>query len=311
MSKQNILDTLVAIKDDNYSWNMYFFKVDKRNKNPYAVHKVRFQNRDYLATYAAKLAYMIENYQMSKIEKVQDYTGENSKVSCDKISLENELIKNNWNYLVEGVIEASDKKNGESYNGYIVEGQPLKENSKAKNVVMVKIANPVINLQNKKSVVFTFDEKQELASITDNVCKLYMDVDFIVIEKNLYTFNYKFEEMFNIEKTMKKIKANAVEKIMKLDVIENTEEFDKYIKSYKSPRTFITINDERIKRIKNKRTRKTVAKMLEISLNSNEKFIFQNEAEAYKLIKYLCFKIFKDGETEELLEADNVTKYAG
>ena len=66
-----------------------------------------------------------------------------------------------------------------------------------------------------------------------------------------------------------------------------------------------------MKRIEDGRSRKTVAKMLKINLNSEGKFIFQNEEEAHKLVKYLCFKIFKDGETEELLEANNVTKYVG
>lgn len=311
MSKQIIIDTLDKIKEGNYSWSMYFFKVDKRNTNPYAVHKVRFKNRDYLPVYVEKLAQMMRMYQISKIDKVEDYTGENSKVSCDKMSVDNELIKDNWDYLVEDVINSSDRKVGVKYNGYIVEGQPLDEESGEENIIMVKIANPVINLQNRRSVVFTFDENQELASITDDVCKLYMDVDFIVIGESLYTFNYRFEDMFHIEKTMQKLKNNAVDKIVNLAAIDNVDIFREYVKSYKSPRTFITINDDRMKRIEDARTRKKVAKMLELDLSSDGKFVFKNEEEAYKLVKYLCFKLFKDGETEELLEANNVTKYAG
>lgn len=311
MSKQIILDTIEKIKTNSYSWNMYFFKIDKRNTNPYAVYKVRFQNRDYLPTYVEKLTQMMEMYQLSEIDKVEDYTGENSKVSCDKIAVDNDLIKANWDYLVQDVVDASDRKVKEKYNGYIVEGQPINEESGGKNIIMVKIANPVINLQNKRSVVFRFDESQALASITDDVCKLYMDVDYIVIDKNLYTFNYRFENMFNIEKTMQKVKNNAIEKIVEIGALDDVGVFREYIKSYKSPRTFITISEERIERIKDKRKRKNVAKMLELDLSPDGKFVFKNEEEAYKLVKYLCFKLFKDGETEELLEANNVTKYAG
>ena len=125
MSKQIILDTIEKIKTNSYSWNMYFFKIDKRNTNPYAVYKVRFQNRDYLPTYVEKLTQMMEMYQLSEIDKVEDYTGENSKVSCDKIAVDNDLIKANWDYLVQDVVDASDRKVKEKYNGYIVEGQPI------------------------------------------------------------------------------------------------------------------------------------------------------------------------------------------
>ena len=150
MSKQIILDVLDKIKEGNYTWNMYFFKVDNRNKNPYAVYKIRFKNRNYLSVYVEKLAYMVETYQTSKIEKVEDYTGENSKVSCDKIALDDELIKDNWDYLVQDVCNSSERKVGEKYNGYIIEGQPTDEENGGKSIIMVKVANPVINLQNKK-----------------------------------------------------------------------------------------------------------------------------------------------------------------
>ena len=70
MSKETILSTLATIKDEEYSWNMYFFKEDKRKNNPYAVHKVRFKNRNYLPVYVEKLAQMMEMYQVSKIDKV-------------------------------------------------------------------------------------------------------------------------------------------------------------------------------------------------------------------------------------------------
>lgn len=308
MSKQILLDTLEEIADKKYTWNMYFFRVDN-SKNPYAVHKVRFKNRDYLSSYVESLNNMIRKFQVSKIEEVQEYTGENSKVSCDKIALDNELIKDNWDCLVRDVQNSSDRRVGETYNGYIIEGQPINSELTCNSVIMVKIANPIIKLENKKSVVFSFDDNHELISMTDDVCKLYMNVDFMVIDKILYTFNYRFEDMFRIEKTMKKIKQNAISRISDLGAIQDTNVFCEYAKSYKSPRTFITLNEERMERIRNDEMRKKVSNLLEVELNPDGKFVFKSREEAYKLIKYLCFKLFKDGETEELLEANNVTKY--
>lgn len=170
------------------------------------------------------------------------------------------------------------------------------------------MANPIISLKNKRSAVFTFDSNSELAEITDEVCKLRMDADCIVVDETIYSFNYKFEDLLNIEKTMQKVKNKAIEQIAIIDAFENKEEFEQMARAYKSPRTFITLKSERIERIKNKTKRKKVASMLKIEVSDDGKFVFKNEEEVSLLLRYLCFKVFKDDETKELLEANNVTQ---
>lgn len=48
--------------------------------------------------------------------------------------------------------------------------------------------------------------------------------------------------------------------------------------------------------------------MLKIDISDEGKFLFKNDEEVSLLIRYLCFKVFKDDETKELLEANNVTQ---
>lgn len=48
--------------------------------------------------------------------------------------------------------------------------------------------------------------------------------------------------------------------------------------------------------------------MLKINTNDDGKFQFKNDKEVSLLIRYLCFKIFKDDETKELFEANNITQ---
>lgn len=52
--------------------------------------------------------------------------------------------------------------------------------------------------------------------MTDEVCKLRMDADCIVIDEVIYSFNYKFEDLLNMDKTMQKVKTKALEKILNL-----------------------------------------------------------------------------------------------
>ena len=308
MDKEMLIETLENVGTSVYSWALYFFKIDRRNNNPFTAYKIRFKNDQYLPEYAKALAEMVVKYQLEKINEIKDYTGENTKVSCDRIETSNELVKEQWDYFVKDIASASDEKVEGKYHGYVLEGTPT--NNSGKSLVFLKLANPIINLKNKRSAVFTFDSNSELAEMTDEVCKLRMDADCIVVDEAIYSFNYKFEDLLNIEKTMQKIKNKAIEQIVAIDAFENKEEFEQMARAYKSPRTFITLKSERIGRIKNKTKRKKVASMLKIEVSDDGKFVFKNEEEVSLLLRYLCFKVFKDDETKELLEANNVTQLA-
>lgn len=306
MDKKLLVETLEKIDTSSYSWALYFFKIDRRNNNPYTAYKVRFKNDQYLAAYAKALAGMVASRQLDKVSEIKDYTGENTKISCDRIETSNELVKEQWDYFVMDIVNASDEKVEGKYHGYVVEAVPTSSEDKA--IIFVKMANPIINLKNKRSSVFMFDDNSELAEMTDEVCKLYMDTDCIVVDEKIYSFNYKFEELFSIEKTMQKVKNKALDEIVSIDAFDNKEDFEQMARAYKSPRTFITLKSERVERIKNKAKRKKVASMLKIEVNDEGKFVFKNDEEVSLLLRYLCFKVFKDDETKELLEANNVTQ---
>lgn len=68
-----------------------------------------------------------------------------------------------------------------------------------------------------------------------------------------------------------------------------------------------TLKQERIDRVTDKRKRKAVASMLKIDLDESGDFIIDSKEKASYLIKYLCYKIFKDGETKDILEASTIS----
>ena len=306
MSKAVLKTICECGKDSQYSWSLFFFKTDKRNKQPYKVFKVRFKNANYLNTYAANLIETVGKFQIESISDVQDYDGENSKVSCDKIELSNQLISEQWTLFTEAVASATDSKADGRINGYILYGQPLKVNDKP--ITFVKVANPITKLTNKKSVIFTTTADDELELMSDDVCRLYLTTDFIVFDGTMYTFNHTFETIFNLEKTMAKVKNDAIEEILSTNAFSNPEEFKTLAGKYKSSRTFITLKEERVNRIKDKRGRKKVAEMLKLPLGSDGEFNITKPEDASLLLRYLCFKIFQDNETMDVLEANTVNK---
>lgn len=306
MSKAVLKTICECGKDSQYSWSLFFFKTDKRNKQPYKVFKVRFKNANYLNTYAANLIETVGKFQIGPISDVQDYDGENSKVSCDKIELSNQLISEQWTLFTEAVASATDSKADGRINGYILYGQPLKTSDKP--ITFVKVANPITKLTNKKSVIFTTTADDELELMSDDVCRLYLTTDFIVFDGTMYTFNHTFETIFNLEKTMAKVKNDAIEEILSTNAFSNPEEFKTLAGKYKSSRTFITLKEERVNRIKDKRGRKKVAEMLKLPLGSDGEFNITKPEDASLLLRYLCFKIFQDNETMDVLEANTVNK---
>lgn len=308
MSKDLLKTKLNDASIGLYNWTLYFFTIDRRSPNPYIVHKIRFRRSDSLQKYARALMQTEEKYKIEKIEQVQLYTGENSKVVCDKISLCNNLIKKDWEYLFNDIANASDEKIQGKYNGYILIGVPIQEDKSS--VTAIKMANPIIDMHKQKSIVFNFTEENELDIISDNICRLHMDVDMLIIGDWLYSFNLKAEVLFNMEKTMQKIKNDAIQNLLKIDAFSNEADFEKYAKSYPSARTFITLNQERVKKLENRKQRKKVADMLKLQTDAYDRICFKNKEEVALLIKYICFKMFKDDETKGLLEASNVTKVA-
>lgn len=306
MSKAILKQICASARKDSYSWALYFFKIDKRAKQPFKTSKVRFKNVDYLLQYAKNLLYTTESFQIDQISGVQDYDGENSKVSCDKLLLTSELISEQWLLFMRAVAASSDQRITGKVNGYILCGQPSEEGDKS--ITFVKVANPITKLTNRKSVVFSTTVNDELDLITDDVCRLYLTVDFIAYDGAMYSFNHTFETVFSLEKTMAKVKQSAIDEIAGTNVFNDVNTFKSLASRYKSSRTFITLKPERINRIKNKRSRKTIADMLHLPLDANGDFAITTAEDASLLIRYLCFKIFQDNETKDVLEANTVTK---
>lgn len=306
MSKEILTAACRADNADNYVWSMCFYKIDRRAKGqPYKFYKVRFKNDQYLLTYAKSLMTCVSNYQISPIETVQDYDGENTKVSCDKIALDNELISAQWTSFSNAFGNATDEKVSGKINGYVLFGTSKFEDNKT--ITFIKTANPITNLTNKKSVVFTANSNDELEMFSDTVCRLFLNTDIVVVGQTMYTYNHNFEALFDLEKTMAKVKVVAIDQMVATDAIADPEAFKTYASQYTSNRTFITLKQERIDRVTDKCKRKAVASMLKIDLDESGDFIIDSKEKAAYLIKYLCYKIFKDAETNDILEASTIS----
>lgn len=305
MSKRYIHDTFQNIANGDYSWTLYFLKIDRRYKeNPYFVYKHTFKNTTYLPDYIQALCEMIIKHQIEPLETVQEYDGSNSKTSCDKLTLSNELISNQWGQLTVSVAGAPREQIKGKYQGYILDGHPV--NEEFPTITIIKAGNPIISLENKSTKVFKYSPDGMLDHMADELCRLYLSADCFIIGENLYTFNLNFEGLFNLEKTLHKLKDKAVETVMETNAFDDEDIAKKYFSAYTSPKTFLTLKPQRVSKLNTAEGRKEVADRLGIKTSATNMIELADQEEANRLIKYLCNKIFQDKETDNLIEVNSV-----
>lgn len=304
MSKEFLLKTICDGQAEKYSWTLYFLKMDFRSKpNPYFLYKHTFKKSNYLSEYLKSLFSAMHKYQIEPINSVQVYDGENSKTSCDKLDISGELIGEQWNNMVLSARGAPREQIVGKYQGYILDGQPITDGLKP--ITIAKVCNPIISLEKKNTKVFRHASNNELEAITDEICRLYLIADFAVIGDAMYTFNHAFEGIFRIEKTMQKIKLRAVDEILKENAFIDPETVKKYMKGYTAPNTFLTLRADRVKKLSDPDWQATIAPKLNLNI-VNGKIEVKNQEQANQLIKYLCYKIFQDKETDNLIEVNSV-----
>lgn len=305
MSKELLINELESINHQEYSWSLYFLKIDKRASNPFKIHKVKFRKEEYLKQYAQNSIKAILGFQITPLSEVELYNGENTKVSCDKLQLDSELISQQWKNLESAVAQSSSSKIQGKVHGYILEGNS--NSGDADSLICVKSANPIANLKTKKTVIFTSTE-DELDIIADNAYRLYLTTDFIVWSKKMYAFNHSFEKMFGLEETMKKVKSEAIETITNTGCFVDAEKFKALASGYSSNRTFISLNDERVNKLSTVEGREYISLILGIGLNEEGLLDDLEQEESNMLIQYLCFRIVKDDESKQLIKVSNAKK---
>jgi len=201
--------------------------------------------------------------------------------------------------------EASPLK--ERYQGYILDGRPNIDEDGA-GITFIKMANPMVDFRKKKNVMFKKAQDNALDVIDETFCRLYLVADSLIIDGTLYNFNHAFEKLFNVEQTIKKVKTAAIQKIIDAGFIDNAEDFTNYAQSCNA-RTFVTLNDDRIENAKQEVRRQAISATYFIPLSTVGNFTISSVSEASNLVKYLCFKVFEEAETSDVLEASSVTKW--
>lgn len=123
-----------------------------------------------------------------------------------------------------------------------------------------------------------------------------------------YTFNNSFETIFDIEKSVQKVKNKVVEKIINTNAIEKPDDFIAFSKSYKSPKAFISFDEERLDRVKDLRERQVVANDYGLQLSADNKFIINENSDFKNFLDFICLKSVCESGTKNIYKMNSATK---
>lgn len=309
MSKVLLREELSNILDYDYIWELFFYNMSKRNHIiQYTGCKIPFKHEKALTDYASKLCFCINKYQLDKVEDVEEYTGFNPKISCDKISINNEIVSEAYSNFINSLFNFQDSKIEDKYTGYVLCGKKFDEDGNESTILFVKQANPISKLNTKQNAYFR-NIDNELDYLTDDVYRLYYKADCIIFQENIYALTQSFESIFNLEKSTKKLKDNKLEALTAVQNISaNEEEFRQALNGV-SPRTFITYSEERLSTISTSEGRREVSQKVGLPVNREGSFLIHDRDDAKKLMNYLCQKLFYEIDDDSALYVcNNATK---
>lgn len=313
MNKTQLKEILQNLKiRENYSWELYLFNIDNRaTGSPYKITKINFKNSEDILTYGQNLVSCVEEFQLDKVSEIEEYCGENPKISCDQLDLEKEIINEYWrffeNSLDNAVVNSSENIR---VKGYVICAKPKLEG--LKKFIFVKKANPIVQGDRGKSKTFKMNDDETLNSFNDKIFKFYLSIDFFIVDNNLYTFNLSFQEIFKIEKTLKILKNNAIEEILKKTYFNNeNNKFREELNKKISSQMYSNFNVDKLIELDDIKMRKNVAQTLKITLNEHGIFEFENLDKIKSLIKYFNNRIIQEKRTSKVYEVSGNIKERG
>lgn len=309
MSKVLLKQELLNISECNYTWELFFYNMFKQNHTiQYTGCKIPFKHEKTLTDYASKLCFCINKYQLEHVEEVEEYTGYNPKISCDKISIHNEIISESYSKFVNSLFNFQDSKIEDKYTGYALLGKKINEDGNQSTILFVKQANPITKLNTKRNAYFR-NIDNVLDYLTDDVYRLYYKADCIIFQENIYALTQSFEAIFNLEKSTNKLKDNKVGELTAVQNISANEEEFKQALNGISSRTFITYSEERLNTISTSEGRREVSRKVGLPVNEEGSFLIHDKNDAKKLMNYLCQKLFYEIDDESsLYVCNNATK---
>lgn len=278
---QNVCKSLAGA--EGLSLQLLKIKISKKTGISYTGREVIFSPDGALSNFVTEISEKYTSGLQDNYTGVQDYDGSVIGNVIYKISISNNLIKEDYNRLVNSLANPNTEIPPLEFGAqaYVIKGK-IKLNDENKIVRLITMQKPVTVLQHK----FLYSNSR-FKEISDKVISLKTLIDIMIVDDMVYMFNLSGERLFNLERAYKKICSDKVNEIKECDFLTDFTLFEKDACSGHNPRRFISFNDSKLQALKNKEKRIAIAKKFEIIM-TNGKIDTTVKGNNNKLVKLLC-----------------------
>lgn len=241
---------------------------------------------------------------LSLYQEVRDYDGTANALTIYKMSTNNQLIADEYKTLLAAIANPDTESDPFEYtSAYVIKGIVELE-GEGVPVKMFSMQNPVTTLKNKFSL-----DKGCFREISYKVLSLRPTIDVVIIGDTVYFLTMAGENLFNMDRSYKKVCQTKVELIIKNDILTDTDTFSSIATAGHNPRRFVLFNGDRLTALKKKSKRISIAAKFSIPLDTTGKFDTTVEGASEKIVKLLCNKGMLDPFDNDAVEVDGARQW--
>lgn len=246
----------------------------------------------------------VEKSELKTFLRVQNYDGTTEGNIIYKLNAQDTLIKEEYALLMKALANTEQEADplSQKLQAYVIQGD-IKIDDEEKTVKLISMQNPITTLKHK----FLY-EKNTFREIETKVLSLKSTIDVLILDNEIYFFTLAGENLFNMERAYKSVCDNKVTMLEQSGILYDGSVFGNVARTGHHPRMFVSFNEKRYQRLKNKKERKRYAELFEIPLKDGKFDTSETEA-ADKLVRLLCNKGMVDPFEELPVEVSGARKW--
>lgn len=245
-----------------------------------------------------------ENYELKSYLRVQDYDGTTEGNVIYKLNAQNSLISEEYDALINALANSEQEADplSQKLQAYVIMGD-IEIGDEKIGIKMISMQNPITILKHK-----FFHENNTFKEIESKVLSLRPAFDVLILNDEIYFFSMAGEKLFNMDRAYKAVCENKVAMLEESGILFDSSVFGNVARTGHHPRMFVSFNEKRYQRLKNKKERKRYAELFEIPMKEGKFDTSETEA-ADKLVRLLCNKGMVDPFEDLPVEVSGARKW--
>jgi hypothetical protein len=242
--------------------------------------------------------------QLNTFSSVSNYDGSAVGTTIYKLSIDNQLIQDEYKALIEAVAAPDTEADPFAFSpqAYLMQGVITVDGDEV-GIKLFSMQKPITILKHKYMM-----DQGTFKEISDKVLSLRPTIDIVILGNTVYLLTLAGEALFNMERAYKAICADKVVEIEDSGIISDCDAFKDIASTGHNPRKFIAFNESRLNYLKDKYRRVMIASKFSIPLN-DDKFDTSIAGASEKIVKLLCNKGMLDPFEDSPVEVAGAKKW--